>query len=111
VQFDRGSLALQPGDEGTGFLDQIGVEGPGQAAIRGEKDDRRLLRLAGRLTQKRKPVGEIRGVQPGDHIGQRVGVWTRGDHAILRALHLRRRNHLHRARDFARVLDGFDPSL
>src|SRR5690606_19816731 len=40
--------------------------------------------------------------------GQMLGVRTRRSHALGGALQLRRRHHLHRARDLARVLDGAD---
>jgi len=97
-------------EEGARFLEQIGVERAGESAVGGQDDYRRLLRL-GRLPQQRKTLGQLRRVEIRDDFRERIGVRTRGHDAILRALHLGGGNHLHGARDLARVLDGLDPSL
>jgi len=101
---------LQAGDEAAAFLDQIGVEGAGEPAV-GRQHQYGRAPDRSRLTQQREALGQFRRVKVRDHLAQRARVRARREDTILRALHLRRRDHLHRTRDLPRVLDGLDAPL
>ena len=94
------------------FLDQVGVERAGQAAVRREQRARPRASPRAGWRSSGKPLGQLRAcTRSAITSRQRLRVRARGDHAVLRALQLGRGDHLHRPRDLARVLDGLDAPL
>ena len=91
-------------------LDQGGVECARQALVAGHEHQQNTP--FGALCEKRIlagaliPAGRRRHVR--EHLPQQRPVWSRGDHAVLRAAQFRRRDHLHGLGDLLRVFDRAD---
>ena len=108
--FDDNVFAGVLGQKLLGGLDQVGVEATGQTTVGGDQDQ--LDALFGAYSEQGQFTGFV--VAPGgarntgQHLFEHGRVRTRGNHALLGAAQLGRRNHLHGLGDLLRVFDRPD---
>src|SRR5690606_22823485 len=107
VELDLGAVLAKPVQQPARLANEVRVERAGQTAVRREQHDRRAPHRL-RTAQERVALTQFGVQQARDDRRQLLRVRTRGSHAVRGALELRCRDHLHRARDLARVLDGAD---
>src|ERR1019366_8396768 len=106
LDLDAGALRV----EALRTLDEVGIEGAGQALVGGDEHQQDALFVApgeeGVLG-----YGLVAGYGGGDvaeHLAQHRAVGARADGAILGAAQFRRRDHLHGLGDLLRVFDRAD---
>jgi hypothetical protein len=96
--------------EREGATDDLRVEGPGQPAISGQRQDGdRAHVLAG--FEQREPTGRCRPRRADHELAHALGVGAHRLDARLRAAQLRGGDELHRLGDLARVPDGAEAPL
>ncbi len=104
------TLAAVPlGDRGLGHLQEVRVERARQSAVARDHDEERAADLLALPEQR-----VLGGVEPlaevPDHLADLERVRACGEDPLLGPAQLRRRHHLHGARDLLRVLDRADPA-
>src|SRR2546423_10919328 len=95
--------------EGLRGLDEVRVEGTGQPLVCRDEDEQVALVAASVEQGVVEVFARVRG-EVCEHFGHLHCEGSRGDGAILRALQLRSRDHLHGLRYLLRVLDRLDAS-
>jgi hypothetical protein len=90
-----------------GFYD-VGIERTSEAFVAADEDDQVLL-ITALIEQRMRDLARDLTAQVAEHLTHLARKWARRRHAVLRALELRRRDHLHRLGDLLCVLDRLDP--
>src|SRR5579885_1814203 len=94
-------------DEGLRGLDEMRVEGPGQTLVRRDQHEQ-VAAVAARVHERVVEVFARARREVGQNLRHLHRERARGDGALLRALELRSRDHLHGLRDLLRVLHRLD---
>src|SRR6185295_11442313 len=98
----HGHVAAVLGDLAGHEADGVGVQRPGEAAIRGDQDQQALA--TGRLGEQRMILAAEHGGDVGEDLVDLLAVRPRCERRLLRAPQLRGRDELHRPRDLLDVL-------
>jgi hypothetical protein len=85
---------------------EVGVERSAEALVGGDHEHQLAVALA-MFEQRVGLLAEVRA-DVEEHLGEALGIFAAGQRLVLRLLHLRGRDKLHRAGDLRGVLDRFD---
>ena len=110
VDFHGLALGFQVAREVADMAADIGVEGAGQTAIRGDgEDEMGFIPPIAHQQRRRAGIADRAGGERAHHLAHALGIGARSLRLRLRAAELGGGHHFHRARDLLRGFHAVDP--